>query len=49
MSFDEALEYETRSFWLSQWAWFGWANEAVARYCVWKTRRKFARYAATKK
>lgn len=38
------LEYEIFSSWWAALIWWDWGQDIVARYFVWKTRRKYARY-----
>lgn len=41
---NQALNYETRSSWISQFIWWEWLQKIVAKYYVWKTLRKYKRY-----
>lgn len=48
VSIEEILDYEVRSSWLAQYISQSWLQDVLVSFLLWKVRRKFTRYSASK-
>lgn len=42
---EDLIVYEMTGNWLFSLVWFDWGQLLIVRYVVWKTQRKYRRYA----